>query len=124
MSKKQMVYVAGPYTAGHVGENVRDAVLAGYRLRGEGVHIVPVIPHLFHLAHTISPRSYDYWMSWDDDLLTRCDALLRLPGYSKGSDIEIERAKELGLPVFYRVETCISWAVGACISWEIGGNDE
>jgi hypothetical protein len=37
-------------------------------------------------------------------LLTRCDAVLRLPGESKGADQDVKIAKELGLKVFYRLE--------------------
>jgi hypothetical protein len=33
-------------------------------------------------------------------LLTRCDAVLRLPGTSKGADEDVRLAKERGLPVF------------------------
>jgi hypothetical protein len=37
-------------------------------------------------------------------LLSRCDAVLRLPGASRGADLDVARARELGLPVFERVE--------------------
>lgn len=33
-------------------------------------------------------------------LLSRCDAVLRLPGASKGADEDVRLAKERGLPVF------------------------
>ena len=33
-------------------------------------------------------------------LITRCDAVLRLPGASKGADEDVRLAKERGLPVF------------------------
>ena len=34
-------------------------------------------------------------------LLRRCDAVLRLPGSSKGADEDVRLAKERGLPVFH-----------------------
>jgi hypothetical protein len=37
-------------------------------------------------------------------LIERCDAVLRLPGASTGADEDVRRARELGLPVFTRVE--------------------
>lgn len=37
-------------------------------------------------------------------LLQHCDAVLRLPGASKGADEDVRRAGMLGLPVFYRLE--------------------
>jgi hypothetical protein len=33
-------------------------------------------------------------------LIARCDAVLRLPGASKGADEDVRLAQELGLPVF------------------------
>jgi Domain of unknown function (DUF4406) len=37
-------------------------------------------------------------------LLTKCDAVLRLPGESKGADQDVKIAKERGLKVFYKLE--------------------
>jgi hypothetical protein len=39
-----------------------------------------------------------------DRLLQHCDAVLRLPGASKGADQDVQIATERGLPVYYRVE--------------------
>ena len=36
-------------------------------------------------------------------LLTKCDAVLRLEGASKGADEDVRVARELGLPVYYRL---------------------
>ncbi len=36
-------------------------------------------------------------------LLNRCDAVLRLPGASKGADDDVRLARQLGLPVFERL---------------------
>jgi hypothetical protein len=37
-------------------------------------------------------------------LIERCDAVLRLPGVSKGADEDVRRACERGLPVYTRLE--------------------
>ena|SRR5690349_1292210 len=37
-------------------------------------------------------------------LLDKCDAVLRLEGASKGADEDVRKAKERGLPVYYRLE--------------------
>jgi hypothetical protein len=37
-------------------------------------------------------------------LLTKCDAVLRLDGASKGADQDVALARDLGLKVFYRIE--------------------
>lgn len=102
------IYVSGPLTRGDVLGHVRDAILAGLALR-DG-HCVPIIPHLFALAELVAPRSYDYWLEWDLALLARCDALLRLPGPSRGADIEVLHARELGIPVFHSLAGAIAWA--------------
>src|SRR5579883_143649 len=39
-----------------------------------------------------------------DRLLQRCDAVLRLPGESKGADTDVRLAQERGVPVYYRLE--------------------
>jgi hypothetical protein len=37
-------------------------------------------------------------------LLDRCDAVLRIEGASKGADEDVRRARELGMPVYHRIE--------------------
>ncbi len=37
-------------------------------------------------------------------LLSKCDAVLRLEGASKGADEDVRVARERGLPVYYRLE--------------------
>ncbi len=37
-------------------------------------------------------------------LLTKCDAVLRIQGTSKGADQDVKIAKELGLKVFYELD--------------------
>ena len=36
-------------------------------------------------------------------LLQRCDAVLRIPGESRGADQDVALARELGLPVYFDV---------------------
>lgn len=37
-------------------------------------------------------------------LITRCDAVLRLPGESKGADNDVGLARARGLPIYFRLE--------------------
>lgn len=37
-------------------------------------------------------------------LLTKCDAILRIEGDSKGADQDVKIAKELGLEIYYNLE--------------------
>lgn len=92
------VYVAGPYTLGDPVLNVRRAVQAANELFDAG-H-APYVPHLTHLWHTISPRPFDDWMRLDLDWLPVCDAVVRLPGNSRGADMETSAARDYNIPVF------------------------
>jgi len=40
-------------------------------------------------------------------LLTKCDAILRIEGSSKGADGDVKLAKELGLKIYYSLEDII-----------------
>jgi len=91
------VYVAGPYTNGDVAVNVRNAIVTGERLLEMG-HI-PYIPHLMHFWHFLFPHPYEMWVKIDNAFLPYCDAVLRLPGRSDGTDIEAALAKSFGIPV-------------------------
>jgi len=96
------IYVAGPYTKGDTVLNVREAVTIGNLLRLMG-H-TPFIPHLTFAWHLIIPQTYDFWCAYDMEWLEKCDAVFRFPGESTGADKEVERAKEIGLPVFYTLD--------------------
>ena len=96
------VYIAGPYTKGDVVVNVRNAVLAADRIFDAG-HL-PYVPHLTHLWHTVSPHPWEDWMRLDMGWLPACDALVRMPGESTGADLEVEQARNLGIPVFDGVD--------------------
>jgi hypothetical protein len=41
-------------------------------------------------------------------LITKCDAILRIDGESKGADNDVKLARELGLMVYYKLEDIIS----------------
>ncbi len=96
------IYVAGPYTKDDPAVNTRNAILVGEEIVKMG-HI-PFIPHLTHFWHIIFPHEYQYWMDMDEKWLLRCDALFRMPGNSSGADIEVKKAKERGMPVYYSLE--------------------
>jgi len=37
-------------------------------------------------------------------LLTKCDAILRIPGASQGADQDVEIAKKLGLKIYFHID--------------------
>ncbi len=104
------VYIAGPYTKGDVALNVRTAIEAANRVL-RGGH-VPFVPHLYHFWHLLCPGPYVQWTALDLAWLEVCDAIIRLPGDSKGADGEVARAIELHIPVFYSVEEFLDISLG------------
>jgi hypothetical protein len=54
--------------------------------------------------HFLTPMPYQNWLSIDNEWLSLCDYLLRLPGQSHGADQEVALAKSLNIPVFYSIE--------------------
>ena len=97
-----IIYIAAPYSNGDVAWNVNIAIQFADALIEKG-H-TPYIPHLTHFWHLISPKLKEFWLEYDLQFLPICDALYRGLGYSKGADGEVERAKKLGIPVYYRME--------------------
>ena len=95
------VYIAGPYSNGDQGVNVRRAIDLGDALLRMGY--APYIPHLTHFWNLIHPGEYEMWMELDFAWLSKSDFVLRIPGYSNGVDREVELAIELGIPVFTSV---------------------
>ena len=91
------VYIASPYTNGDTAVNVKTQIDTFIALMDNGyLPFAPLLTHFIHIAH---PKPYDYWTVYDDEWLTMCDVLLRLPGESPGADREVELAKSLGIPV-------------------------
>lgn len=108
--KRQMlIYIAGPLSAPTEEQrlaNVYRAIDAGLAVYRKG-HI-PFIPHLSHWADRRAeelglPMEWEDWMAIDDAWLRECDALLYL-GSSPGADIELQRAMDLGLDIYFTLE--------------------
>ena len=102
------VYVAGPITSsGNLTENVRHGVLTMRRLWDAG--FTPFCPHLSETVNLIMPMSWDAWLTYDEEWIRVCDAVLRLPGVSKGADREEIFANVNGIPVFTSLEKLLEW---------------
>lgn len=99
MMKK--VYIASPYTLGDVAVNVKKQMDVADELIGLGyAPFVPLYSHFQHMAH---PRPYETWTRLDNVWVLVCDAVLRLPGESKGADAEVDLAKSNNIPVAYSI---------------------
>lgn len=103
------VYIAGPISKDPL-DGARNAILQARALDRFG--FASYVPHLEVLAQMIAPREWEEWMRLDLAWLAKCDCLLRLPGESKGADLEVDEAKRLGLPVFFGVAPLVEWAAG------------
>jgi hypothetical protein len=91
------VFISSPYSIGDQAVNVNRQIICANELMDLG--FTPFLPLLSHFQHLVHPRPYEDWINNDLDWLKSCDVLLRLPGESKGADMEVEKAKEYGIPV-------------------------
>jgi hypothetical protein len=102
MTTKPLAYVAGPYRGQEV-QNCRRAMQVGHRLLVDGF-VTPIVPHLSFAWDVAFPVSVDRWLDYDLRLMEACDCVYRMLGSSEGADAEVERAMELGIPVFYQAD--------------------
>jgi uncharacterized protein DUF4406 len=96
------VYVAGPYSAGDVAVNIRNAYATATQLADAG--FAPFVPHHTHFWHLLFPRPYEEWLKLDLAFLGCCNAVLRLAGESPGADAEVREAQRRGIPVYERLD--------------------
>ncbi len=116
---KPLVYIASPYTKGDVGINTRFQCEMWNDMMNDGV-VLPYAPLWSHFQHTLFPRPYEDWIGYDNEIMSRMDALVRLNAKygptdyyedeSSGADNEVELARSLGLPVFFDLESLYIWA--------------
>jgi len=104
---KPFVYVAGPISKGMMRDNVRLGIFGADRVWEMGA--IPFCPHTSHFWDMISPHGYEEWLDMDFEVISRCDALLRLPGESKGADREVAFAREQQIPVFHDEAALAEW---------------
>jgi hypothetical protein len=91
------IYVAGPLNGSGVqADNVREACRVGSMINAAG-HVA-FVPHINVLWHGHYPAPEESWLQWDFAWLELCDALVRIPGESAGSDKEVARAGAIGIP--------------------------
>lgn len=99
------VYIASQYTQGDVAVNVRDSFLIADLLASYGY--LPFPPLFSHFWHFLIPHPYQYWMELDKEYVLRCDCVLRLPGKSKGANVEAKWAVAHNIPVYYSIEELV-----------------
>lgn len=95
------VYVSGPLSLGDKQQNVQNAIEAGKALLVLGY--APFIPHLTWYADPHDELGWENWIESDLAWVSSCAVVLRLPGESKGADLECRHAVELGIPVVHSI---------------------
>jgi hypothetical protein len=96
------VYISSPYSGGNKDENVQRAEEAWHTLLANGYN--PFCPHLTHFLYELKPLAYKHWLKYNLSWLDQCEALLRLPGKSKGADDEVAYAQLQGIKIFFGIE--------------------
>ena len=129
--RRRRVYVAGAYSADNVIDVFRN-MRRGMRLATEamqsGVGIIPFAPWFdYHFFLQEDDKSnpitlediYQYSLSflenWAEAVLVQQDGWI----YSKGTVNEVNKAKELGIPVFFTLEALKKWIRGCEIATEL-----
>ncbi len=109
------VYVAGPYSSDNVLgvlENIRDGINACTRLFEAGLS--PYCPWLdyHYVLASQKPLSVNGFYKLSLDWLMASNAMLVIGAWkkSKGTKLEISKANEYNIPVFYDIESLLRYA--------------
>lgn len=104
--RRLRVYVAGPMSHGDVFDNMVRGIKAGRQMVADG--LAPYIPHLdlflmgaSYIDTNTHTLQWNSALEWDLEWVASSEAVYRLEGPSKGADLEVERAIEHGIPVFF-----------------------
>lgn len=95
------IFISGPYSLGDIAVNVKKSMDVANELINLGY--APFCPHLTHFLHMNNYQEYEKWLAIDIKYLEVCDALLRIPGISKGADLEVQFATRNQIPVFFSI---------------------
>lgn len=103
--RRLRVYVAGPISS-DIFEGVTRAIRVGKQMVADG--LAPYIPHLdaFMFMHH-EDGAWNSFLEWDLEWSTLAEAVYRLEGASRGADLEVKMAEELGTPVFHESPTVV-----------------
>jgi hypothetical protein len=115
-NKRLLILIAGPYRSGtdddpqKMADNLQRLEEASWPIFTRG-HI-PMIGEWVALpiwriagGQSVGDELYDRILHpTASRLIERCDAVLRLPGASKGADDDVRLATERGLPVYFQVD--------------------
>jgi hypothetical protein len=115
--KPQLILIAGPYRSGtdddptRMADNLKTLEQAAWPIFKAG-HIpmigewvaLPVLQSAGATQGPLDPLAEQVMYPTAHRLLQHCDAVLRLPGESKGADQDVKIATERGIPVYHSLE--------------------
>ena len=116
------VYIAGPISLGDLRDNIEQANVAFFELARVG--FAPFCPqwscfggemiatqegYYSKAEHMPRGTNWDFWIDLDLPWVEVSDAVLRLPGESKGADAEVAHAQKNGIPVFTNIDDLLNW---------------
>lgn len=112
MTKSLLILISGPYMSGTNGDEqaiaknlqaMEDYALPVYQKGHLAVvgewFAWPVIRQAGGVSHS-SEQFAEFQYPVAHRLLEKCDAVLRIPGESRGADLEMEKARALGKLIF------------------------
>lgn len=114
-SQPLIILIAGPYRSGTDGDAARiEANLRALEAQALPIYQAGHIPMIgewvaLPVARAAGSRevgdpiSERFLYPVASRLLERCDAVLRIPGASKGADEDVRIARERGLPVYFHL---------------------
>ena len=116
MTKPLLILIAGPYRSG-TGDDP-DLMAANLARLEEAAWPIFAAGHIPMIGEWVAlpvlrsagadgvtdPLAERVMYPTAQRLLAHCDAVLRLPGASTGADQDVAIARELGLPVYQRIE--------------------
>lgn len=105
---KPLVYLAGPIKVPDPLTNAHAALTLSWRLAKE-CDIDLFVPHLNVFEEIMNHRSWEEWLEYDLNIVSRCDAIFRMYGESRGADREVAFANANDIPVFYLEMSLKEW---------------
>jgi hypothetical protein len=111
--RRLRVYIAGPISKGDVAENIRQGLEWGRIMLHDG--LAPYIPHLdsFLFGDSGEESGADQWkglLEWDVEWVAASEVVFRIPGESKGADLECRIARSLRIPVYHSYGALLDYA--------------
>ena len=107
------VYISGPITLGDRQHNFDQAAAAHARLMLAGFAVLnPMLTMRLPFGWDSEQFPHDLWLAGCLPWVSVADAVLRLPGESRGADLECAYAGLRGIPVFYDIVELIETVKG------------